>query len=83
MDKILALPAPLRHLVLIVASVLLAWLGTDIVPFLQDQSNIIGAVTSAALAAVLAVVTPLVSSYGVGAARARQLGARTPSDNVH
>lgn len=79
MDTILALPAPARHLVLMSASVLLAWLGTDIVPFLQDQSNITGAVTSAALMAVLAVVTPLVTSYGVGAQRARELGARTPA----
>lgn len=80
MDTILALPAPVRHLVLIAAGVLLAWLGTDIVPFLQNQSNIVGAVTSAALTAVLAVVTPLVTSYGVGAQRAKELGARTPSD---
>lgn len=80
MDKILALPAPVRHLVLIVAGVLLAWLGTDIVPLLENQSNVVGAVLSAALTAVLAVVTPLVTSYGVGARRAKELGARTPSD---
>jgi hypothetical protein len=78
-DFILSLPAPFRHLVLLVLSVVLAWAGTDVVPFLSNQSNVTGAVLSAALAAVLAVVTPLVSSYGVGAARARELGARTPS----
>lgn len=78
-DFLLSLPAPVRHLVLIVLSVVLAWAGTDVVPFLSNQSNVTGAVLSAALAAVLAVLTPLVSSYGVGAQRARELGARTPS----
>lgn len=77
LDFILALPAPVRHLVLLVASVLLAWAGTDVVPFLQNQSNVLGSILAAALLAVLSVVTPLVSSYGVGSARARQLGART------
>ena len=80
MDKILALPAPIRHLVLLVAGVLLSWLGSDIVPFLQDQSSVLGASVAAALTAVLAVVTPLVTSYGFGAQRAKELGARTPSD---
>lgn len=78
-DKILSLPAPVRHLVLIVAAVLLTWAGTDVVPFLQDQGSVVGAVVAAALSAVLAVLTPLVTSYGVGAQRARQLGARTPA----
>ena len=82
MDKILALPAPLRHLVLAIAAVLLAWLGTDVVPFLQNESNILGAVSSAALLAFLAYATPLVTSYGVGSRRAKELGARTPSDVI-
>jgi hypothetical protein len=73
-DTLLSLPAPVRHLVLLVASVLLAWAGTDVVPFLQNESNVTGAVASAALAAVLAVLTPLVTSYGVGSARAKELG---------
>lgn len=77
LDFILTLPAPVRHLVLAVASVLLAWAGTDVVPALQNQSNVLGSVLAAALLAVLSVVTPLVSSYGVGAQRARELGART------
>jgi uncharacterized membrane protein (DUF441 family) len=74
MDYLLQLPAPVRHAVLLVASVLLAWLGTDVVPLLQNQSNVTGAVLAAALTAVLAVVTPLVTSYGVGARRAEDLG---------
>ena len=78
-DFILSLPAPVRHLVLGLLSVLLAWAGTDVVPLLSNQSNLTGSLLSVALAAVLAVATPLVSSYGYGAARARELGARTPS----
>lgn len=80
MDFILTLPAPFRHLVLLVAGVLASWAGTDVVPFLNNQSNVLGAVASAALIAFLGYVTPLISSYGVGAKRARQLGARTPAE---
>ena len=79
-DRILALPAPVRHTLLLIASVLLTEAGTEWVPLLANQSNIIGAVLAAALTAFLALVTPLVSSYGVGAARARELGARQPAD---
>jgi len=64
---IASLPAPFRHLVLVLAAVLLTWAGTDVVPFLSNQSNVTGAVLAAALTAVLAVLTPLVTSYGVGA----------------
>lgn len=77
MDAILELPAPLRHLVLLAAAGLLAWLGTDVIPLLEDQPGY-GVLASALLTAFLAYATPLVSSYGVGAARARELGARTP-----
>jgi hypothetical protein len=80
MDKILELPAPFRHLLLALAGVGLAWGGTDVVPFLNNQSNVMGAVSAAAVTAFLAYATPLVSSYGVGAKRARELGARTPAD---
>jgi hypothetical protein len=79
-DRILALPAPVRHIVLLLASVLLAWGGSDVVPFLQNQSNVLGAVSAAAVLAFLAYATPLVASYGVGAERARELGARQPTD---
>jgi hypothetical protein len=74
-DFLISLPAPARHLVLLVLSVVLSWASTELVPLFANQSNLSGAILSAALAAVLAVVTPLVTSYGYGAARARELGA--------
>jgi hypothetical protein len=73
---ILELPAPFRHLVLLLAGVLIAWGGTDVVPFLQNQSNVTGALAASLVTAFLAWVTPLVTSYGVGSDTARQLGAR-------
>ena len=72
---IATLPAPLRHLVLAVASVLLAWAGTDGVAWLKDLPGS-GALLAGLLAAVLAVITPLVNSYGVGAHAARVAAAR-------
>ena len=56
-------PAPLRHLILLIAATLLAWGGTDLQPWLADQAGY-GAVAAALLAAVLAYFTPLVQSYG-------------------
>jgi hypothetical protein len=78
MDAILKMPPFLRHLVLLVLGVVIMWGGTDLVPFLQDQSNVLGGLAAAVVTAFLAWLTPLVSSYGVGAERARELGARTP-----
>lgn len=77
MDFILTLPAPVRHLVLIVTSVTLAWLGTDVVGPLQDQPGY-GPLAAGLLTAFLAYATPLVASYGVGSKDARDLGARQP-----
>jgi hypothetical protein len=77
-DFILRLPAPVRHLVLTVASVGLAWLGTDVVGPLQDQPGY-GPLAAGLLLAFLAYATPLVTSYGAGAERARELGARDVS----
>ena len=74
MDTILQLPPPLRHLVLLLASVLLSWGGTDVVPFLQNQSNVLGALAASLVLAFLAWATPLVTSYGVGSTRASQIG---------
>lgn len=65
-EKIATLPAPVRHLALLLVSVLLSWAGTELLPVLHDQSNLIGSLVAGLLAAVLAVVTPLVNSYGVG-----------------
>lgn len=78
LDTILKWPAPARHLLLALLSAVLAWAGTQV-----DAVNDIpgsGALLSGLLVAFLAVVTPLVSSYGYGADRARELGARTPAD---
>jgi hypothetical protein len=74
-DFLLGLPAPLRHLLLLVAAVVLTWLGTDILPFLQNESNVTGGLIAGLLTAFLAWATPLVSSYGVGSQRAKELGA--------
>lgn len=76
-DWLLTLPAPFRHAVVLLLAGLLAWLGTDIVPWLQDQPGR-GVLVASLLTAVLSVLTPLVTSYGVGAQRARELGARPP-----
>lgn len=80
MDKILTLPAPVRHFILLMVSAVLTVVGAEIIPDLQERSTVAGAVVAAALTAILAVVTPLVSAYGVGAPRARQLGARSPGN---
>jgi len=82
MDAILALPAPVRHLIAALLAVGLDWVGTELVPVLNNQSNLTGGILTAALLAAVATFTPLVTAYGVGADRARQLGARSPSDGV-
>lgn len=79
-DAILKLPAPVRHALAAAGSVVLAEAGTVWIPGLENQSNVIGATLAAACWVLLAWLTPLVSSYGVGATRARELGARTPAD---
>lgn len=60
-----AWPAPVRHLVLMLATLVLSWASTELVPFIQDQPRW-GLLAAAIVAAVLAYVTPLVNSYGVG-----------------
>lgn len=67
MDAIATLPAPVRHLILLVLGVLLTWAGTDIVPALNNQSNLTGATLGALVTAIIGVLTPLIQSYGVGA----------------
>ena len=64
--KIAALPAPVRHGLLLLATGLLTWLGTDVIPFLQSSTAPQGGLIAAVLTGVLAVATPLVNSYGVG-----------------
>jgi len=60
-----SLPPLARHLVLMLAACLLAWLGSDVVPFLHDKGGLAAAV-GAFLVAALAVLTPLTRQYGVG-----------------
>jgi hypothetical protein len=81
-EAILKLPAPVRHVILLALSVVIGYVGTDVVPDLSDRSPVVGVLAGALVTAVLAIVTPLVSSYGVGAGTARALGARTPADNT-
>lgn len=58
-------PAPVRHLLLLLASTLLGWAGTELIPFLEDQPRY-GVIAAAIVAAVLAYATPLVNAYGAG-----------------
>jgi len=74
MDFLLTLPAPVRHLIAALAAVGLNWIGTEFVPALSNQSNLTGGILTAALLAAVATFTPLVTSYGVGADRAKELG---------
>jgi Na+/citrate or Na+/malate symporter len=60
-----SLPAPLRHLILLLISAGLGWVGADLIPALNDQAGY-GVLLASVIAAVLAYVTPLVNSYGVG-----------------
>lgn len=62
---IATLPAPVRHLVLAVLTVLLTWGGTDLIPWLNGQTGY-GALAAALIGALIAYFTPLVTSYGVG-----------------
>jgi hypothetical protein len=60
-------PAPARHMILAVLTAGLSWGATDLVPSLQARGGVAAAV-AVAIGGVLAVLTPLVDSYGVGAA---------------
>ena len=69
-----SLPAPIRHLILLVLALGLSWAATDVVPWLSGQTGY-GALLAGLLAAVLAVLTPLVQSYGyTGKSRTRAEG---------
>lgn len=64
-DRIAALPAPARHLALIVAAGGLSWAATDVVPWLSGQTGY-GVLLAGVLSAALATLTPLVQGYGLG-----------------
>ena len=61
------LSASVRHLILLVVPVVLAWVGTDIVPQLKDKPGLAG-VVAIALSVAVTWLTPLTRQYGVGAA---------------
>lgn len=62
-----SLPPMVRHLLLMLAATLLAWAGTDLVPWLEARPGV-GAVAAALVTAAVAYATPLVRQYGVGSA---------------
>jgi Na+/citrate or Na+/malate symporter len=64
------LPAPFRHLIVLVVSALFGWIATDAIPALNGQTGW-GALLAAVLAAALAYFTPLVQAYGVGSTSTR------------
>ena len=66
--------APVRHLTLLLLSVVLGWTGTDLVPILRETPGY-GALAAGVVATLLAVLTPLVQSYGVGAAPRPGMGS--------
>lgn len=60
------IPKPARHLILLLAPVILGWAGTDLVPALQHTNSTYAIVGAALLAKVVLWVTPLTRQYGVG-----------------
>jgi hypothetical protein len=58
-------PAPIRHIILLLISVGLAWIGTDIIPWLKGQTGW-GLLAAALVSVLLAYFTPLVQAYGRG-----------------
>lgn len=57
------LPAPIRHLLIAVVPLLLAWIGTDVVPALHDRPALAGALAVLVQLATL-YATPLTRQYG-------------------
>lgn len=63
-------PAWLRHLVLMVAPVVLAWAASDLVPALQNKGGtaaLVAAGLGVAISYALMWLTPVNRQYGVGA----------------
>lgn len=59
------LPAWAQHLVIAVVPVLLAWLSSDIIPQLSGRVGWAG-IAGVVLSVIVAVVTPITRSYGIG-----------------
>jgi hypothetical protein len=68
-------PAQVRHLILMTAAVILGWLSTDVVPWISDHPSW-GVPVAGLVAVILAYVTPLIQSYGVGSAPDAESRAR-------
>lgn len=60
-------PPLLRHLLLILGAALLTWVGSDIVPWLRDQGGAVPALLAALVTTAVAILSPLIRDYGVGA----------------
>jgi hypothetical protein len=60
------LPAQLRHLILIVAPILLGWVASDVVPFVQAKNPVAAYLIGSLVTAALAWFTPATRQYGVG-----------------
>lgn len=63
------LPAWARHLVLMLAPVLLAWIASDVIPALQTQGGnaaLVAAALGVAVSYGLMWLTPVSRQYGVG-----------------
>lgn len=71
------LPPFIRHLVIAVLPVLLAWVASDVIPTLQGKEGLAG-LLAVVLGAALAVLTPWVTTqYGVGAGGTVNTGSAT------
>jgi hypothetical protein len=60
------LPAPWRHLIFAVAPIVLGWVASDVVPFVQGKNPLAAYLIGALVTALTAWVTPLTRQYGVG-----------------
>lgn len=60
------LPAGLQHLLLLLAPVVLGWVASDVVPWLQGRGGW-AAIGAGILGYVVLAVTPLTRQYGLGA----------------
>lgn len=68
-------PAQVRHLILMTLAVVFGWLSTDVVPWISDRPTW-GVPVAGLVAVILAYVTPLIQSYGVGSAPDTESRAR-------
>jgi hypothetical protein len=56
----------LRHLVLMLIATGLAWLGADLVPFLQGEGGVLATLAAPFVTLLVAYLTPLTKQYGSG-----------------